>query len=228
VQENEGTGDGGGRPTPELEPETTEPELDRETEVALVSRIVDGDQDAFAVLLDRFQGRVFRMVRRMWSRDKQLVEDLTQEVFLRVYRGLARFQGDCALATWIHRIAVNVCISELRQRKAMKRDKPTVSIDRPLRGDDGDDALYLEPTVEARSPAEALERQELYSACRAAIDDLPELWKVILTLRDIEGRSYEEIAEILDLPIGTVRSRLHRARARVRRQLDGPPEERGA
>lgn len=195
--------------------------VDRDAELALVKQILEGQQDAFSALLDRYQGKVYGMVRRMWSRDRQLVEDLTQEVFLRVHRGLPKFQGDCALSTWIHRITVNVCISELRQRKAMKRDRPTISLDQPVGGND-DEGSLPEPMDEEREPSEQMERSELYNACRAAIDELPELWRVILTLRDLEGRSYEEIAEVLDLPIGTVRSRLHRARARVRRRLDEP------
>lgn len=197
----------------------TDDELDRQGQLDLVARIVAREQEAFAELLDRYQGRVYRMIRRMWSTDRHLIEDLSQEVFLRVYRGLQGFQGDCALGTWIHRITLNVCISELRQRKALKRDKPTVSIHAPRKGDDGD-GFYLEPRDAVQGPADEIERRELYAACRRAIHELPDLWRVILTLRDLEGRSYEEIAETLDLPIGTVRSRLHRARARVRRKLD--------
>ncbi len=187
----------------------------RAAEQRLTARIVDGDQDASVELLEGFQGKVYRLVRRMWSRDSQLAEDLTQEVFLRVFRALPKFAGDCSLNTWIHRITVNVCISELRQRKALKRDRATISIDAPVHGDAGD-GLYIEPSSASTGPDEVHERHELYAACRAAIDSLPEVWRVILTLRDIDGRSYDEIAKVLDLPIGTVRSRLHRARARVR------------
>jgi RNA polymerase sigma-70 factor (ECF subfamily) len=187
----------------------------------LVARIQGGDQQAFAVLLDRYQGKVQRMIRRMWSRDQQLVEDLVQDVFLRVFRGLPGFAGECSLGAWIHRIAVNVCISEIRQRRALKRDRLTLSLDAPIGGHDGKDPLYLDPPAPQVDPGEPSERDELYRQCRQAIADLPELWRVILTLRDLEGRSYEEIAEILKLPIGTVRSRLHRARARVRKAIDG-------
>ncbi len=157
------------------------------------------------------------MVRRMWSRERELAEDLTQEVFLRVFRGLPDFSADCSVGTWIHRITVNVCISELRQRKALKRDRRTISLD----GVDTDgEATSIDPVDPSSAPGIDLERREQFDACRRAIDELPELWRVILTLRDLEDRSYEEIAEILELPIGTVRSRLHRARARVRAYLD--------
>jgi RNA polymerase sigma-70 factor (ECF subfamily) len=189
----------------------------RAEEIALVARIVGGDQESCADLVDRYQGRVFRMVRRMWSRERELAEDLTQEVFLRVFRGLPDFSADCSVGTWIHRITVNVCISELRQRKALKRDRRTISLD----GVDTDgEATSIDPVDPSSAPGIDLERREQFDACRRAIDELPELWRVILTLRDLEDRSYEEIAEILELPIGTVRSRLHRARARVRAYLD--------
>ena len=192
--------------------------FDLEAQRELVERVVAGDQQAAADLVDQFQGRVFRMVRHMWSKERELAEDLTQEVFLRVFRGLPRFQHDCSLGAWVHRITVNVCISEIRKRRALKRDRPTLSLNAPRFGDEDDGGI--DPVAEQRSAEEAVERDELYARCRGAIDDLPELWRVILTLRDLEGRSYEEIAEILELPIGTVRSRLHRARARVRKRLE--------
>ncbi|MCB9890545.1 MAG: sigma-70 family RNA polymerase sigma factor [Planctomycetes bacterium] len=190
----------------------------------LVDRIVSGDTSAASELVDRFQGRVFRLVRRMWARDRQLVEDLVQEVFLRVFRALPRFGQDCALGAWIHRITINVCISELRKRKALKRDRRTLSLHQSF-DEDGDGFSY-EPAAPTSIPGTDTERRELFEACRRAISELPELWRVILTLRDLEGRSYDEIAEILDLPKGTVRSRLHRARARVRARLDGEEEVR--
>lgn len=184
----------------------------------LVRRVVAGEASAAAELVDLYQGRVFRLVRRMWSRDAQLVEDLTQEVFLRVFRALPRFGQECALGAWIHRITVNVCISELRKRKALKRDRATLSLDQTLGADD--DGPRIEAVAETPAPGADSEKRELFDACRRAIAELPELWRVILTLRDLEGRSYEEIAQILDLPKGTVRSRLHRARARVRAKLE--------
>lgn len=189
----------------------------------LVARVTAGDAAAAGELVDRYQGRVFRLVRRMWARDAQLVEDLTQEVFLRVFRALPRFGKDCALGAWIHRITINVCISELRKRKALKRDRPTMSLSQPV-GDEN--ARAYEPAAPTALPGSDTERRELFEACRKAIAELPELWRVILTLRDLEGRSYEEIAQTLDLPKGTVRSRLHRARARVRAILDGEEQSR--
>lgn len=212
------------RKVPEIlrdEPETWDLGAARE----LVARIVAGEAAAAAELVDRYQGRVFRLVRRMYHRDRQLVEDLTQEVFLRVFRALPKFGQDCALGAWIHRITINVCISELRKRKALKRDRPTMSIHQAF--DDEDDGRTFEPAAASATPESETERRELFEACRRAIDELPDLWRVILTLRDLEGRSYEEIAQILDLPKGTVRSRLHRARARVRARLDGDDGRRG-
>lgn len=184
----------------------------------LVERVLRGEAAAAAELVDLYQGRVYRLVRRMWARDVQLVEDLTQEVFLRVFRALPRFGQECALGAWIHRITVNVCISELRKRKALKRDRTTMSLDQSYGPDD--DGPKIEACATTPAPGAETEKRELFDACRNAIAELPELWRVILTLRDLEGRSYEEIAQILDLPKGTVRSRLHRARARVRARLE--------
>lgn len=216
-----------GRPTetrargPAQRPQLLEQDVEwaRDDAKDLVARVVAGDPNAAAELVDRFQGRVFRLVRRMWARDLQLAEDLVQEVFLRVFRALPRFGLECALGAWIHRITINVCISELRRRKALKRDRSTMSLSHGL--DDDADGLGFEVAAPTNMPGAETERRELFEACRRAISELPELWRVILTLRDLEGRSYEEIATILDLPTGTVRSRLHRARARVRARLDG-------
>ncbi len=188
-------------------------------DASIVARILAGEAEAFGELLDRYQSRVFRLVSRMFSRQRETAEDLTQEVFLRVYRGLSSFQGDCSFYAWVHRIACNLCVSEIRKKRALKRDRTTVSL-QGFSGDDGEDRTLEVPSPE-RGPAEAVERAELSQSCREVIEAMPELWRTILVLRDIEEKSYEEIAEILDLPIGTVRSRLHRARARVRDALEG-------
>jgi len=209
------------RPSGPSDPEAgMDPAWRKELDARLIARIRTGDQDAFSELLDAYQGRVYRMIMRTLSRSRDLAEDLTQEVFLRVHRGLPSFQGDCSFSTWIHRITTNVCISEVRRRKAQKRDKTTISLDAPVAGAADDDCPRLDPAADGLEPGVAVERAELYEACRRAIDALPSLWKVILTLRDLEGKSYEEIAEVLGLPIGTVRSRLHRARSKVRALLE--------
>ena len=190
-------------------------------DLALVQRVKDGDESAFAEILDLYQGRVFRLVRRIWQREIETAEDLTQEVFLRVFRGIFRFEGTSAFSTWLHRIAVNVCITEIRSRKALKRDRPTFSLDAPVAGGGEENPLRIEPEARAFDPGEQMETREMFEACRNAIEGLPSMWRMILQLRDLEEKSYEEISEILDLPIGTVRSRLHRARARVRSLLEG-------
>ncbi len=204
---------------------STEDEERREREKArdlvLVARVQAGDETAFAEILDLYQGRVLRIVRRIWQRERETAEDLTQEVFLRVFRGIGRLEGISAFSTWVHRITVNVCITEIRSRKALKRDRPTLSLDAPLAGRDEDDSLRMEPEAPNFDPGAELETRELFQACRNAIETLPSMWRMILQLRDLEEKSYEEISEILDLPIGTVRSRLHRARARVRALLEG-------
>ncbi|MFQ5504372.1 MAG: RNA polymerase sigma factor [Planctomycetota bacterium] len=223
VDGHAGTGSEAGRPSPELQEisDSADPALCRDRDASLVGRVKTGDMDAFTELLDAYQGRVYRMITRMLSRNRETAEDLTQEVFLRVFRGIPEFQGDSSFSTWIYRITTNVCISELRARKAMKRDKPTLSLDAPIGGAGEEGSLRMNPESPAPDPAVQVERAELFEACRRAIEALPTLWRVILTLRDLEGRSYEEISEVLELPIGTVRSRLHRARSKVRTLLEG-------
>ena len=190
-------------------------------EVRLVTALQGGAPGAFEELLDRYQRRVFRLVQRMATRHREAAEDLTQEVFLRVYRGLPGFQHECSFWSWIQRITCNLCVSDLRKRKALKRDRTTLSLDAAPRGAEDEDAGMPDPAADVPQPDEQVQKKELFALCRAAIDALPELWRVILMLRDVEGRSYEEISEVLELPIGTVRSRLHRARARVRVRVEG-------
>ncbi len=221
--ESAGTAADPSRPSPPLIPDLHNGggSLLGEEDSSLVRRCRAGDQQAFAELCGRFQGKVFRMLDRMASWPRETVEDLVQEVFLRVFRGLPSFQGEAGLSTWIHRIAVNVGISALRARSAAKRNRPTLSLDAARdalkeRGRGG-----FEPAAPDADPSEALCIEESAHRIREAIASLPPLWNLVLTLRDLEGRSYEEIGEILGLPPGTVRSRLHRARSRVRELLDG-------
>ncbi|PIE23136.1 MAG: RNA polymerase sigma factor RpoE [Planctomycetota bacterium] len=190
-------------------------------ELRLVTALQAGEPQAFEELLDRYQRRVFRLVQKMATSHRESAEDLTQEVFLRVYRGLASFQLECSFWAWIQRITCNLCVSDLRKRKALKRDRLTLSLNAAPAGSDPDRAPMPDPVADVPQPSEQVARRELFGRCRAAIEALPELWRVILTLRDLEGRSYEEIGAVLELPIGTVRSRLHRARARVRDMLEG-------
>ncbi|MBL8898028.1 MAG: sigma-70 family RNA polymerase sigma factor [Planctomycetes bacterium] len=190
--------------------------LDPEDRV-LVERILAGDEDAFRDLVEKFHRRVAAVVRRYAGGRSGALEDHAQEVFLRVYRGLPTFQGSSSLGTWIHRIAVNYLITDLRKRRALKRDQRTLSIDAPIGGADSD--LKIEVVARGSEPSAAVFDGERGVVIRRAMEELEEDLRRIVLLREIEQRSYEEIAEIVDIPIGTVRSRLHRARGILQERL---------
>ncbi len=192
-----------------------------EVDFQLVQRTVAGDQKAFELLVIKYQRRIERLIGRM-VRDVDLVEDIAQETFIRAYRALHQFRGDAQFYTWLYRIAVNTAKKALVD---MKRD-PTISESALRRGSDDDDETYRpgnEPTTE-ETPETVLAAAEIARAVEAAMDALPAELRQAVTLREIEGMSYEEIAEVMNCPIGTVRSRIFRAReaisARVKPMLD--------
>jgi len=184
-----------------------------DTDLMLVERTVAGDQRAFELLVLKYQRRIERLIGRM-VRDTDLVEDIAQETFIRAYRALAQFRGEAQFYTWLYRIAVNTAKKALVD---MKRD-PTVS-ESALRGGNGDDedetsAVENELTT-SETPETVLAAKEIANAVNAAMEALPEELRQAVTLREIEGLSYEEIAEVMDCPIGKVRSRIFRARESI-------------
>ncbi len=192
-----------------------------EVDFQLVQRTVAGDQKAFELLVIKYQRRIERLIGRM-VRDVDLVEDIAQETFIRAYRALHQFRGDAQFYTWLYRIAVNTAKKALVD---MKRD-PTISESALRPGSDDDDETYRpgnEP-ISDETPETVLAAAEIARAVEAAMEALPAELRQAVTLREIEGMSYEEIAEVMDCPIGTVRSRIFRAReaisARVKPMLD--------
>jgi RNA polymerase sigma-70 factor, ECF subfamily len=192
-----------------------------EVDLQLVLRTVAGDQKAFELLVIKYQRRIERLIGRM-VRDVDLVEDIAQETFIRAYRALHQFRGDAQFYTWLYRIAVNTAKKALVD---MKRD-PTVSESALRPGTDDDDETYRpgnEPTSD-ETPETILAANEIARAVETAMELLPVELRQAITLREIEGMSYEEIAEVMSCPIGTVRSRIFRAReaisARVKPLLD--------
>ena len=190
------------------------------TDLQLVERTVAGDQRAFELLVIKYQRRIQRLIGRM-VRDVDLVEDIAQETFLRAYRALHQFRGEAQFYTWLYRIAVNTAKKSLGD---LRRD-PVIS-EGALRPSDDEDETYAaqnEPTT-SETPYTVLAAKEIAAAVNAAVDALPEDLRQAVTLREIEGMSYEEIAELMNCPIGTVRSRIFRAReaisARVRPMLE--------
>jgi len=192
-----------------------------EVDFQLVQRTVAGDQKAFELLVIKYQRRIERLIGRM-VRDVDLVEDIAQETFIRAYRALHQFRGEAQFYTWLYRIAVNTAKKALVD---MKRD-PTVS-EAALRPSSAeDDETYRpgnEPTTD-ETPETVMAANEIAAAVEAAMEALPAELRQAVTLREIEGMSYEEIAEVMRCPIGTVRSRIFRAReaisARVKPMLD--------
>ncbi len=178
------------------------------SDAMLVERAVAGDQGAFELLVIKYQRRIQRLVGRM-VRDVDLVEDIAQETFIRAYRALHQFRGDAQFYTWLYRIAVNTAKKFLLE---LKRD-PTVSENGFLSDDDGDETFSTgnEPIME-ETPESVLAAKEVAAAVNAALEALPEDLRQALTLREIEGLSYEEISAAMDCPVGTVRSRIFRAR----------------
>lgn len=176
----------------------------------LVQRTVAGDQRAYGLLVLKYQRRIQRLIGRM-VRDVDLVEDIAQETFIRAYRALHQFRGDAQFYTWLYRIAINTAKKSLLE---LKRD-PTIS-ESYWASDDDDETSWQkqEPTSE-ETPESVLAAKEIAAVVNAAMDELPPDLKQALVLREIEGLSYEEIAVAMNCPIGTVRSRIFRARDTV-------------
>ena len=179
-------------------------------------RAQQGDPHAFRTLVEMFQDRVMRVMVSVLRCDRATGEDLCQEVFLRVHRGLPSFDGGVRFAAWLHTIAMNVAISEYRRRRAQKRDRRTLSIDAPIAGSED---LYVTPASNERDPSDHAHRADFLQRVRTCVQELPDEYREAVVLRDMESLSYEEIAVALDLPVGTVRSRIHRGRALLQHKL---------
>ncbi len=177
-----------------------------------------GDLEAFKTLMVMFTDRVMRVMTSVLRCDRATAEDLSQEVFLRVHKGLPGFDGEVRFAVWLHKIAMNVAISEYRRRRAAKRDRRTLSIDAPVAGTDD---LYMTPAGRELDPGENAHQREFLAKVRECVLQLPDEFRQPVVLRDMESLSYEEIAEVLALPPGTVRSRIHRGRLLLQQMLKG-------
>ena len=178
---------------------------------ALVVRTQEGNQAAFSVLVERYQERVLNVVYRRLD-DRELALDVAQEVFFKAFRGIKRFKGDSQFYTWIFRIAVNETISARRKQDRVRR---TRSLDAAgARGE-----RLPDPADSSYEPGAAAEARDELTRLRRAIHGLPEELSCVLVLRDIDGLSYAEVSEVLQIPIGSVKSRIHRARGVLKTQL---------
>ena len=182
-----------------------------ETDRLLVERTLAGDTRAYELLVIKYRRRIERLIARM-VRDADLVEDIAQETFIRAYRAIGQFRGDAQFYTWLYRIAVNTAKKTLVD---LRRD-PVVTQSALLTKDDDDETSVVEnELITAETPESVLAAKEIAAAVNSALDTLPEELRQAVTLREIEGMSYEEIAEVMDCPIGTVRSRIFRAREAI-------------
>lgn len=184
---------------------------DADADALLVERVKQGDKRAFEMLVVKYQRRVVRLISRM-VRDTNLVEDIAQETFIRVYRALPQFRGESAFYTWLYRIAVNTARKALLD---LKRD-PLVLASAAASDAENDETSRVESEPSTGETPEALlASKEIAAAVNAAVAALSEDLRQAITLREIEGLSYEEIAELMNCPIGTVRSRIFRAREAI-------------
>ena len=184
---------------------------ERDLDFQLIQRIQNGEQQAFTLLVRKYQNRVANILTR-YVRSSGDIADVTQEVFIKVHKSLPSFRGDSAFYTWLYRITVNTAKNYLTSQS---RRPPASDIDAEEADSyDGSDALKS-----ADSPESILRSEEIKQVIMDTIDKLPAELKAAITLRELEGMSYDEIAKIEDCPIGTVRSRIFRARDAIDKQL---------
>ena len=185
----------------------------RETDAELVLRVQQGDKRAFELLVAKYQRRVERLISRL-IRDPAEVEDVAQEAFIKAYRALPQFRGESAFYTWLYRIAVNTAKNFLVSQG--RRPRPLA--DTPAE-EDGESFDAADVVEDNNTPDAVLHSRQVAETVNAAIEALPPDLRTALTLREIEGLTYEEIAEAMDCPIGTVRSRIFRAREAIAERL---------
>lgn len=182
-----------------------------DSDLALVERANAGDTRAFELLVIKYQRRIERLVGRM-VRDVDLVQDITQETFIRAYKALHQFRGEAQFYTWLYRIAVNTAKKALME---MRRSPIITESALHNRSDDDETSVIEQELITQETPETVLAAQEIAQAVNAAMEALPEDLRQAVTLREIEGLSYEEISQAMDCPIGTVRSRIFRAREAI-------------
>jgi len=198
-----------------------------DADAPLIERVKAGDVKAFEMLVVKYRRRIERLIGRM-VRDVDLVPDIAQETFIRAYRAIPQFRGESAFYTWLYRIAVNTAKKQLME---LKRDPLVTESARAARDEDEEPGSRVENELtDGETPEAVLASKQIASAVNFAIEALSDDLRQAITLREIDGFSYEEIAELMNCPIGTVRSRIFRAReaiaARLRPLLDTRDGER--
>jgi RNA polymerase sigma-70 factor (ECF subfamily) len=185
---------------------------ERDIDQQLVERAQRGDKRAFELLVEKYQRKLGRLLAR-FIRDPAEVEDVTQEAFIKAYRALPAFRGDSAFYTWLYRIGINTAKNYLM---ALGRRAPTST---EVEAEDAEGFEDAEQLRDINTPESMLLSKEIAATVNATIEELPEELRTAIQLREIEGMSYEDIARIMDCPIGTVRSRIFRAREAIAQRL---------
>ena len=183
-----------------------------QSEAELVRLARQGDESAFALLVEQNQSRIYNLALRM-TRNPDDAAELTQEAFLNAWRGLSKFQGGSSYSTWLYRLTSNLCIDFLRREKRRSGLSMTVSLD------DEEEGRQADVPDERFSPEQSAERREVQELIRAGLRSLSEEHRRVLVLRELDGLSYAEIAQLLGLEEGTVKSRIARARLALRKYL---------
>jgi len=185
---------------------------EREVDLALVERVRRGDRHAFDLLVIKYQRKIMRLLSRM-IHDSADIEDVAQEAFIKAYRALPQFRGDSAFYTWLYRIAINTA----RNWQAASFRRPaTVST---LENDEGETFDQIDGLSDQSTPESMMASRQIAQTVNEAIEALPEDLRTAIVLREIEGMSYEDIASTMQCPIGTVRSRIFRAREAIASRL---------
>ena len=185
---------------------------EREIDAALVRRAQAGEKRAFELLVSKYQRRLLRLLGRILHNQSD-VEDIAQETFLKAYRALPKFRNESAFFTWLYRIAVNTA----RNHISSKHNQVFVSDQ--IQSQDGETFSLLDNLTDGETPETHMHNREIIEALQKALDELPEQLRQAIELRELEGLSYEEIATTMDCPVGTVRSRIFRAREAISEQL---------
>lgn len=188
-----------------------------QNEQLLLEKAKAGDVAAFEELIEAYQKKVFNLALRMIGNADDAA-DLAQEAFIRIFKAISGFKEQSSFSTWVYRITTNVCLDEIRKRK----NRRVISLDEELHMDDGDIKRQVES--DGPRPDEAAEREELRRIVNEAINSLPVEQRTAITLRDLNGMSYDQIAQILDCPAGTVKSRINRARQALKNVLSARRE----
>lgn len=186
-------------------------------EKLLVKKSQAGDVESFELLISSYDKRAYNIAYRIMGNEED-AKDMAQEALLRVFRSIKDFKGQSSFSTWLYRIVTNVCLDELRKRK----NENYISMDSSIQTEEGE--LHLELCSDKETPEVAYERTEQMELIKSAIRNLNEEYRSVIVLRDIQGFSYEEISNMLDCSLGTVKSRINRARNMLRDKLKSSME----